>query len=132
MKDQQLKTKIRRLLVRLYFRIDLSRFDYLVSAVSLAINDERYTKNLCERLYPKVAELHGTSASCVERSIRNAISKASIYKGLKKINKVYGATLITPYERPSVGRLIKVLVEVYNSNLIGDILQTKKAIDASE
>lgn len=129
MEDQQLKTKIRRILIKLDFRIDLSGFDYLVTAVALAIKDERYTKNLCEKLYPKVAELHETSASCVERSIRNTISKASISSGLKKINKAYGAMLITPYERPSVGRLIKVLVEVYNANLIGDMLR-KQELDA--
>ena len=131
MEDQELKTKIRRILIKLDFRIDLSGFDYLVTAVALAIRDERYTKNLCEKLYPKVAELHETSASCVERSIRNAISKASISSGLKKINKAYGATLITPYERPSVGRLIKVLVEVYNTNLVGDVLR-KRELDACE
>ena len=131
MEDQELKTKIRRILIKLDFRIDLSGFDYLVTAVALAIRDERYTKNLCEKLYPKVAELHETSASCVERSIRNAISKASISSGLKKINKAYGAMLITPYERPSVGRLIKVLVEVYNANLIGDMLR-KQELDACE
>ena len=129
MEDQELKTKIRRILIKLDFRIDLSGFDYLVTAVALAIRDERYTKNLCEKLYPKVAELHETSASCVERSIRNAISKASISSGLKKINKAYGAMLITPYERPSVGRLIKVLVEVYNTNLVGDVLR-KRELDA--
>ena len=120
MEDQELKTKIRRILIKLDFRIDLNGFDYLVSAVALAIRDERYTKNLCEKLYPKVAELHETSASCVERSIRNAISKASISSGLKKINKAGLAQ--------TDAQVLQQIAENNRNTALAQVTQTAEAI----
>ena len=76
-----LQLSIRRLLIKIGIRVDLDGFDYLVSAVELAIKDAELAKKLCDGLYGRVAEKYNTKAYCVERSIRSAIEKAYVHRG---------------------------------------------------
>lgn len=54
----------------------LKGFRYLRTAIRFAVEDEEVLDGMMKRLYPMVAEIHKTTASRVERSIRNAIDSA--------------------------------------------------------
>ena len=119
--SSELQKSIRRLLIKIGIRIDLDGFDYLVSAIEFAIKDAELAKNLCDGLYGRVAEKYNTKAYCVERSIRSAIEKAYIHKGLKEVNKLFDAQMIEDNKRPSSGRFIRILATAYNMNLVDDV-----------
>lgn len=48
-------------------------YAYLKDAISLVLDDVKYMMKITKNLYPTIAEHHETTASRVERSIRNAI-----------------------------------------------------------
>ncbi len=113
-----LQLSIRRLLIKIGIRVDLDGFDYLVSAVELAIKDAELAKKLCDGLYGRVAEKYNTKAYCVERSIRSAIEKAYVHRGLQEVNKLFNTQIIDENKRPSSGRFIRILATAYNMNLV--------------
>lgn len=116
-----LQKSIRRLLIKIGIRIDLDGFDYLSYAVELAIQDADLARNLCEGLYGRVAEKYNTRAYCVERSIRSAIEKAFVHKGLQKINNLFDAPVIEGTKRPSSGKIIRILATAFNMNLCANV-----------
>lgn len=118
MEEEQLQLSIRRLLIKIGIRIDLDGFDYLVSAVEFAIKDAELAKNLCDGLYGRVAEKYNTKAYCVERSIRSAIEKAYVHRGLREVNKIFDTQIIDENKRPSSGKFIRILATAYNLKLI--------------
>lgn len=48
-------------------------YDYLIDAVSLAILNHDILKSVITKMYPQIAEKHGTSPGSVERDIRHAV-----------------------------------------------------------
>ena len=118
MEEEKLQLSIRRLLIKIGIRIDLDGFDYLVSAVELAIKDAELAKKLCDGLYGRVAEKYNTRACCVERSIRSSIEKAYVHRGLREVNKIFDAQIIDENKRPSSGKFIRILATAYNLKLI--------------
>lgn len=48
-------------------------YDYLIDAVSLAILNHDILKSVTTKMYPQIAEKHGTTAGSVERDIRHAV-----------------------------------------------------------
>lgn len=70
------ESEVYRLLTGLCVPTRLRGFAYLMTAISLCVEDYSYLWTMTERLYPTVAGAYETSASCVERSIRSAIVAA--------------------------------------------------------
>lgn len=68
--------EIRNYLVSLGIPAKLVGCGYLSEAIRLAITDLSLTQNLSKGLYLEIARIMNTTPSCVERSIRNAISAA--------------------------------------------------------
>ena len=61
-----------------YFYIPkhLSGRTYLVQAIAMSVYDPQILNKMTSQLYPQIAELNNTTASNVERSMRNAIKTA--------------------------------------------------------
>lgn len=117
----QLQKSIRRLLIKTGIRIDLDGFNYLAYAVEVAVNSAELANKLCDGLYECVAEKFNTKAHCVERSIRSAIGKAYLHRGLQVINKLYNAQILDEKKKPSSGKFIRALANAYNLNLVDDM-----------
>ena len=49
-------------------------YGYLVCAISLCLDDEDYLLSISKLLYPRIAEVHNTSVSSVERDLRTVIN----------------------------------------------------------
>lgn len=65
-----------RLLTRLGFPSVLSGRYFLRKAVLLALEDGTLTSRITTGLYPRIAELYGTTPGSVERNIRFAVAAA--------------------------------------------------------
>lgn len=66
---------LRELFLKLGFRHNLTGCRYLKAAIKLASRDSSYlNKGITKRLYPKLAEMFGSTPSSIERGIRHALS----------------------------------------------------------
>ncbi len=75
-----MQDKIVKLLLSLGMAPCLKGFRASVYALEMILKDPRVLDQITKRLYPGVAERMGATASCVERSIRNAIERMFEYQ----------------------------------------------------
>ena len=57
-------------------RTNLKGYRFLITAISLAVQDPSLLHKVTYTLYPAVAKIHGVNQHCVERDIRSAIDSA--------------------------------------------------------
>ena len=69
------KLRISRLLSQIGVPGNLLGCTYLRTALSLLLEDPALGRAITRRLYPRIAAMHQTSASSVERAIRHAIAQ---------------------------------------------------------
>lgn len=86
-----MKNKIQKILLKLGITPDLKGFNYICRMIEIVKADELNKKSVIG-VYQEIAEEYKTTASCVERAIRHAISKADKesdvwkkYVGLKDV-----------------------------------------------
>lgn len=70
-------------------------YRYLISAITLVVEDPTYLNKITGRLYPEVAAENDIKPQCVERSIRNAI-EMTFNKGDTKALQSYFGTAVDP------------------------------------
>lgn len=83
---------------------NLSGFHYICDAMELYAQDESYILSGTTVLYKKIAEMHGTAWTRVERCIRHAFEKATTYGNLYALNKY-----MTAAQKPTNGNLLACL-----------------------
>ena len=86
-----MKNKIQKILLELGITPDLKGFNYISRMIEIVKTDELNKKSVIG-IYEEIAGEYKTTASCVERAIRHAISKADKesdawkkYVGLKDV-----------------------------------------------
>lgn len=57
---------------------NLYGFNFLKDAILLVAENPMYQHQICNMLYPKIAEMEKSTASKVERAIRHALENAKI------------------------------------------------------
>ena len=77
-------------LIGLGVPMNLRGFDYLASAITLAVCDPSFLHGVTKRLYPAVAKTYGTNQSCVERNIRTAIESTFLNRDLGILHDYFG------------------------------------------
>ena len=77
-------------LIGLGVPMNLRGFDYLASAITLAVRDPSFLHGVTKRLYPAVAKTYGTNQSCVERNIRTAIESTFLNRDLGILHDYFG------------------------------------------
>ena len=73
-----LEERVSALLLQLRVPVHLSGYRFIRQAILLALAEPTLLDCVTYALYPAVAARYGTSASCVERAIRHAITVAGI------------------------------------------------------
>lgn len=68
-----LSHRCERLLIELGIPVNVKGYGYLKEAVEAVYNDPSAINNVLKGLYTDIGNRNGTTASCVERSIRTAI-----------------------------------------------------------
>ena len=91
---------------------NLMGFDYLICAVGEVFHNPRCLHSITKDLYPKIAKQFKTTATGVERNIRNAIETACNRGKLREIaNTFYGANF-SKYEKPTNGEFISFITNI--------------------
>ena len=95
--------KITALLMNVGIPVKSKGFEYIRRALCVSLERPEMLNSLTKLLYPEVARLTGTTASCVERNIRYALCTAWNMGGAKRFNNyiklnVYNSQNITSGE----------------------------------
>lgn len=86
-------------------------YQYLRSAILMAVNDMDILNSITKQLYPSIAEEYGTTASRVERAIRHAIEVAWGRGSMDTINELFGYTINAGKGKPTNSEFIALIAD---------------------
>lgn len=81
-------------------------YSQLVTTLELAIKEPCLLNDLLKGLYPKAAELCGTSSRRIERNIRHCIETAWEYGDNRVLERYFANTISLRTGRPSTGAFL--------------------------
>ena len=93
---------------------NLSGYHYIKYAAELVVNDISYMNKMTTRLYPDIAEHFNTSATKVERAIRNAIEEGWYRGNIYTQNKLFGYTIKQGEDNPTNSEFIMTVADYIN------------------
>ena len=109
---------IRLTLIKIGLRCDLIGFAYICTSIELAILKPEMLNSLCKCLYTAVGQQYTVSKiGTVERNMRHAIENAFVSTSFSELNKIFKSDLFSEDEKPTVGELIKLMVQYYKLGL---------------
>lgn len=86
-------------------------YQYLRTAIIMAINDNDVINSVTKVLYPTVAKQYGTTSSRVERAIRHAIEVAWDRGDLDVLNSFFGYTVQNSRGKPTNSEFIAMIAD---------------------
>lgn len=81
-------------------------YRYLVTALSLVIENPDIKEAITKELYPQIAKMHNTTGSRVERAIRHAVECAWDRGDLDVLNRYFGNTISPIKGKPTNSEFI--------------------------
>lgn len=84
---------------------------YLKDAINLVLGDVKYMMKITKNLYPAVAEHHDTTASRVERAIRNAIELTLANGNKEAIANIFEYRVQNPKAKLTNSEFIAIIAE---------------------
>ena len=106
-------------------------YQYLRSAILMAVNDMDILNSITKQLYPSIAEEYNTTASRVERAIRHAIEVAWGRGSMDTINELFGYTINAGKGKPTNSEFIALIadkIRLDNKNIFNENVYTLKSI----
>ncbi|MEG2117950.1 MAG: sporulation initiation factor Spo0A C-terminal domain-containing protein, partial [Clostridia bacterium] len=86
-------------------------YQYLRTAIIMAINDNEIINSVTKVLYPTVAKQYSTTSSRVERAIRHAIEVAWDRGDLDVLNSFFGYTVQNSRGKPTNSEFIAMIAD---------------------
>ena len=86
-------------------------YQYLRSAILMAIDDEEIINSVTKILYPSVAKKYQTTTSRVERAIRHAIEVAWDRGDVDTLNSYFGYTIQNSRGKPTNSEFIAMIAD---------------------
>lgn len=86
-------------------------YQYLRSAIVMAVNDIDILNSITKQLYPTIAEQYDTTPSRVERAIRHAIEVAWGRGRMDTINDLFGYTVNAGKGKPTNSEFIALIAD---------------------
>ena len=86
-------------------------YQYLRSAIMMAIDDNEVINSVTKVLYPSVAKKFGTTTSRVERAIRHAIEVAWDRGDVDTLNSYFGYTIQNNRGKPTNSEFIAMIAD---------------------
>ena len=86
-------------------------YQYLRSAILMAVQDMDILNSITKQLYPSIAEEYGTTSSRVERAIRHAIEVAWGRGSMDTINDLFGYTINAGKGKPTNSEFIALIAD---------------------
>lgn len=102
---------------------------FLKTALAMTAEDETLMELVTKRLYPRVAEKHGASASQVEKAIRHAVDTVWHEGNQKVLAEFFGYDDRSPRKKPVSSEFIAVISQrLRNEMLSGWSTEPKKSV----
>lgn len=89
----------------------LSGYEFIKTAVLMALEDASVLKSITKELYPDIAKKHKTTASRVERAIRHATETSFDNMPPEMIEELFGNCISFNKGKPINSQFIATLVE---------------------
>jgi two-component system response regulator (stage 0 sporulation protein A) len=89
----------------------LKGYHYIREAIILTVNDMDLINAVTKALYPAVAKKFSTTASRVERAMRNAIETAWNRGNIETLQKFFGYTIATDKGKPTNSEFIAMIAD---------------------
>lgn len=86
-------------------------YNYLRTAIMMAISDDDVINSITKALYPAVAKRYETTSSRVERAIRHAIEVAWDRGDIDTINQIFGYTIQSQRGKPTNSEFIAMVAD---------------------
>jgi two-component system response regulator (stage 0 sporulation protein A) len=86
-------------------------YQYLRSAILMAVTDMDILNSITKQLYPSIAEEYNTTPSRVERAIRHAIEVAWGRGKMDTINELFGYTINAGKGKPTNSEFIALIAD---------------------
>jgi len=109
--SKSLDEKLSNIFIRAGIPPHIKGYQYLRTAVKLAINQPDIVNSITKKLYPTVAEYYSTTPSKVERAIRHAIEVAWSRGKIENINAIFGIKIYSVGDKPTNGELIALIAD---------------------
>ncbi len=114
---KDLDTVIRDTLLEIGVPDKLLGHRYLVTALTLTVNNPKATGDLTKKLYPAVAEQHDTTWSRAERAMRHAIEAAWDRGDMDTLQRYFGYTVQSLKGKPTNGEFIARIANVVRKKM---------------
>ena len=95
----------------------LNGYNFLRTAILMAIEDESLVRAITKRLYPAVARKHGSTSSRVERAMRHAIESAWDRGDVEVLNTYFGYTIHNGRGKPTNSEFIAMISDKFRLRL---------------
>lgn len=110
--DKPLEVRVANHLRTLAIPPSINGYDYLKTAVILAYKHPELKQQIFNRLYPMVAENHGTTAARAERCIRHAIEVSFSRMDMDIMDMYFANTFSIRKGKTTNGEFIGTLAEI--------------------
>lgn len=114
--DNYLETEITEVMRRIGVPAHIKGYQYIRTAILMAIRDIAVLNYITKMLYPTIAEEYHTTPSSVERAIRHAIDVAWSRGDTAVLHDIFGYTISTKRGRPTNSEFIAQIADKYRLN----------------
>jgi two-component system response regulator (stage 0 sporulation protein A) len=109
--DGDLEAQVTKIIHQIGVPAHIKGYQYLRTAIIMAINDTEVINSVTKVLYPTVAKQYGTTSSRVERAIRHAIEVAWDRGDLDVLNSFFGYTVQNSRGKPTNSEFIAMIAD---------------------
>jgi two-component system response regulator (stage 0 sporulation protein A) len=109
--NELLETTVTNIIHEIGVPAHIKGYQYLRSAIIIAVGDMDILNSITKQLYPTIAEMYGTTASRVERAIRHAIEVAWNRGRVETINDLFGYTVSAGKGKPTNSEFVALIAD---------------------
>ena len=109
--NELLETTVTNIIHEIGVPAHIKGYQYLRSAIIIAVGDMDILNSITKQLYPTIAEMYGTTASRVERAIRHAIEVAWNRGRVETINDLFGYTVSARKGKPTNSEFVALIAD---------------------
>ena len=106
-----LETQVTRVIHQIGVPAHIKGYQYLRTAIIMAVEDENIINSITKILYPSVAKRYQTTSSRVERAIRHAIEVAWDRGDVDVLNEYFGYTIHNTRGKPTNSEFIAMIAD---------------------
>lgn len=106
-----IETQVTKIIHQIGVPAHIKGYQYLRTAIMMAINDSEIINSVTKVLYPSVAKKYSTTSSRVERAIRHAIEVAWDRGDIDTLNSFFGYTIQNERGKPTNSEFIAMIAD---------------------